>query len=48
VQEVKAQAADVQGRCESMAGLNGDFHFAQKKRYSGVGVYTRHEPSDGR
>jgi exodeoxyribonuclease-3 len=46
VQEVKAQAADVQGRFEEMAGLKGYFHFAQKKGYSGVGVYTRHEPSD--
>ena len=40
VQEVKAQAADV------MAGLPGYFHFAEKKGYSGVGVYTRHEPSE--
>jgi exodeoxyribonuclease III len=48
VQEVKAQAPDVQGRFESMAGLNGYFHFAQKKGYSGVGVYTRHEPSEVR
>src|SRR5690606_14416776 len=24
----------------------GHFHFARKKGYSGVGVYTRHEPSD--
>jgi exodeoxyribonuclease-3 len=46
VQEVKAQAADVQGRFEQLAGLQGHFHFAQKKGYSGVGVYTRHEPSD--
>lgn len=46
VQEVKAQAADVQGRFESLAGLNGYFQFAEKKGYSGVGVYTRHEPSD--
>ncbi|WP_210542513.1 exodeoxyribonuclease III [Rhodoferax sp. PAMC 29310] len=46
VQEVKAQAADVEGRFEALAGLNGHFHFAQKKGYSGVGVYTRHEPSD--
>ncbi len=46
VQEVKAQAPDVQGRFESLAGLNGYFHFAQKKGYSGVGVYTRHEPSE--
>lgn len=46
VQEVKAQAADVSGRFEQLAGLTGHFHFAQKKGYSGVGVYTRHEPSD--
>lgn len=46
VQEVKAQAADVAGRFEEMAGMKGHFHFAQKKGYSGVAVYTRHEPSD--
>lgn len=46
VQEVKAQAADVQGRFEALAGLKGHFHFAQKKGYSGVAVYSKHEPSD--
>jgi exodeoxyribonuclease-3 len=46
VQEVKAQAADVVGKFESLAGMTGYFHFAQKKGYSGVGVYARHEPSD--
>ena len=46
VQEVKAQAADVQDRFEQLAGLQGHFHFAQKKGYSGVGIYTRHEPSE--
>jgi exodeoxyribonuclease-3 len=46
VQEVKAQAPDVAGKFEELAGLKGHFHFAQKKGYSGVGVYTRHEPSD--
>jgi exodeoxyribonuclease-3 len=46
VQEVKAQAADVSGRFETLAGLKGHFHFAEKKGYSGVAVYTRHEPSD--
>jgi exodeoxyribonuclease III len=46
VQEVKAQATDVAGRFESLAGLRGHFHFAEKKGYSGVGIYTRHEPSD--
>ena len=46
VQEVKAQAADIASRFEVLAGLKGHFHFAQKKGYSGVGVYTRHEPSE--
>jgi exodeoxyribonuclease-3 len=46
VQEVKAQAADIAGRFETLAGLKGYFHFAEKKGYSGVGAYTRHEPSD--
>ena len=46
VQEVKAQADDVAGRFEQLAGLHGHFHFAQKKGYSGVGLYTRKEPSD--
>lgn len=46
VQEVKAQAGDVAGRFDQLAGLRGYFHFAQKKGYSGVGIYTRHEPSD--
>ena len=48
VQEVKAQHADVSGRLDAIAGMAGHFHFAQKKGYSGVGVFTRHEPSDVR
>lgn len=46
VQEVKAQALDVRDRFEQLAGLRGHFHFAEKKGYSGVAVYTRHEPSE--
>ncbi len=46
VQEVKAQAADVAGKFEALAGMQGHFQFAEKKGYSGVGVYTQHEPSD--
>ena len=46
VQEVKAQAADIEGRFEALAGLKGHFHFAEKKGYSGVAVYSRHEPSE--
>ena len=46
VQEVRAQGVDMQGRFEQLAGLQGHFHFAEKKGYSGVGVYSRHAPSD--
>ncbi len=46
VQEVKAQALDVHGKYDALAGLRGHFHFAQKKGYSGVGAFTKHEPSD--
>jgi exodeoxyribonuclease III len=46
VQEVKAQADDVAGRFESVAGMTGHFHFAQKKGYSGVGLYTRKRPKE--
>jgi exodeoxyribonuclease-3 len=46
VQEVKAQAADMADRFESVGGLAGYFHFAEKKGYSGVGLYTRQTPSE--
>jgi exodeoxyribonuclease-3 len=46
VQEVKAQAADIAGRFERVHDLHGHFHFAEKKGYSGVGLYARKTPSD--
>lgn len=46
VQEVKAQHDDVDGKFCSHEKLKGHFHYAQKKGYSGVGLYTRDEPSD--
>lgn len=46
VQEVKAQADDVRGKFEEIAGLTGYFHFAQKKGYSGVAVYTKRAPTE--
>ena len=46
VQEIKAQAAEVCGRFETVAGMTGHFHFADKRGYSGVGMYTRQEPSE--
>ena len=45
VQEIKAQQDDIAGRFEEIAGMKGRFQFAQKKGYSGAGVYSRHEPS---
>ena len=46
VQEIKAQAPDLADKFEEISGLKGYFHLAEKKGYSGVGVYTRLEPSD--
>ncbi len=46
VQEVKAQAEHVEGTFQRLAGMKGYFHLAEKKGYSGVGIYTRHEPSE--
>jgi len=46
VQEVKAQAPDVHGKFDVLANLPGYFHFAEKKGYSGVGIYTHLEPSE--
>jgi len=45
VQEVKAQADTVVGRFDTVAGMTGHFHYADKKGYSGVGLYSRKEPS---
>jgi exodeoxyribonuclease III len=46
VQEIKAQAADVAERFDTLHDMKGYFHFAEKKGYSGVGLYTRKAPSD--
>jgi exodeoxyribonuclease-3 len=45
VQEVKAQAEDVAGRLDVADGMRAHFHHAQKKGYSGVGLFTRKPPS---
>ena len=45
VQEIKAQHDDVAGRFDAIAGMAGHFHYAQKKGYSGVGIYSRKQPS---
>jgi exodeoxyribonuclease-3 len=44
VQELKAQAADLSDAMRTPDGFAGHFHHAEKKGYSGVGVYTRHAP----
>ncbi len=47
VQELKAQWPDIEkAQLQELAGLKGYFHCAEKKGYSGVAIYTRHEPSD--
>lgn len=46
VQELKAQAQDLSPELSVLDGMNGYFHFAQKKGYSGVGLYTRHTPTE--
>ena len=46
VQEVKAQYEDVKDKFEEIAGMKGYFHFAEKKGYSGVGVYTKETPTE--
>jgi exodeoxyribonuclease-3 len=46
VQEVKAQDEHVAGSFCSSGDLKGHFHYAQKKGYSGVGLYTRELPSE--
>ena len=46
VQEVKAQHEHVDGVFCSPPDMKGHFHYALKKGYAGVGLYTRQEPSD--
>jgi len=44
VQELKAQAADLSAKMRSPPGMSGFFHYAEKKGYSGVGLYAKHPP----
>lgn len=44
VQETKAQMAHLDQRLYCPAGYQAYFHDAEKKGYSGVGIYTRHIP----
>ncbi|MGH1359436.1 MAG: exodeoxyribonuclease III [Burkholderiaceae bacterium] len=44
VQELKAQLPDIEDSLREIDGLTGHFHCAEKKGYSGVGIYTRRKP----
>jgi exodeoxyribonuclease-3 len=44
VQELKAQAADLSSEMRGPGSFKGYFHHAEKKGYSGVGMYCRREP----
>lgn len=44
VQELKAQHADIAAALQNPFGFHCYFHCAEKKGYSGVGLYCRREP----
>lgn len=44
VQELKAQLGDIEDSLRQIDGLTGHFHCAERKGYSGVGIYTRRKP----
>jgi len=44
MQELKAQAGDMTREMLQPEGYYGYFHYAEKKGYSGVGIYSRRQP----
>jgi exodeoxyribonuclease-3 len=46
VQELKAQAADMSPEMHAPKGYYGCFHYAEKKGYSGVGIYSKRKPDE--
>jgi exodeoxyribonuclease-3 len=44
MQELKAQATDMTREMLQPDGLYGYFHYAEKKGYSGVGIYSKKQP----
>jgi exodeoxyribonuclease-3 len=44
MQELKAQATDMTREMLQPEGYYGYFHYAEKKGYSGVGIYSRRQP----
>ncbi len=45
LQELKAQATDMSAEMLAPAGYFGYFHYAEKKGYSGVGIYCKTKPT---
>jgi exodeoxyribonuclease III len=46
LQELKAQASDMTSEMLAPEGYYGYFHYAQKKGYSGVGIYAKKQPDE--
>ena len=46
MQELKAQQDDLEDAILNPSGLHGFFHHAEKKGYSGCGIYTPHKPDE--
>ncbi len=44
LQEIKAQAGDLDDTMLAPAGFHASFHCAEKKGYSGVAIYSRRKP----
>ncbi|MEO6976475.1 MAG: exodeoxyribonuclease III [Gallionella sp.] len=44
LQELKAQEQDMTAQMLAPQGYHGYFHYAEKKGYSGVGIYCREQP----
>lgn len=44
MQELRAQASDMQSLEVNLDGYHANFHYAEKKGYSGVGIYSRKQP----
>jgi exodeoxyribonuclease-3 len=44
LQEIKAQAADLPDTLRQPPGWHTSFHYAEKKGYSGVAIFSRHAP----
>lgn len=46
LQELKAQADNLTTEMQAPKGYYGNFHYAEKKGYSGVGIYSKQKPDE--